>query len=149
MQLERVLALRCENENPTATYIAPEVSIGKYSIKFRYEHPTLVQSFGIEAGYIASENRLLHSGPAHLELILFKQGEIEDFFKLKDHFPATQVLESCYQLLTSVQRALPKETSISTALVETEPRGCTSFQFGPIWSPVAASENSYFVWTIT
>lgn len=149
LQQERVLALRYDNENPLPTHKAPEVIFEDQTIKFYFEHPVLAQYIGPYVGWIGSINKLLHFGPAHLELILFKQGEIEDFLKMKDHFPASQVFENCYQLLTSFQRSLPKETSSSTALVETEPRGRTSFQFGPIWSPVAASEDSYFVWTIT
>ncbi|MCP5505590.1 MAG: hypothetical protein H7A38_01750 [Chlamydiales bacterium] len=103
----------------------------------------------ISPDQLGSKRSLIHFGPAHLELILFKQREIEAFLRTKDSFPATQVFEGCYELLASFQRKLPKESSTSSALAETTPQGRTSFQFGPLWSPVANSEDSYFVWTIT
>lgn len=135
------LALRYDNED-----LSPAYKLDGVTENDRYFWHHNDQTFPDQLG---SKRSLTHFGPAHLELILFKQREIEAFLQTKDSFPATQVFEGCYELLASFQKKLPKESSTSSALAETTPQGRTSFQFGPLWSPVANSEDSYFAWTIT
>jgi hypothetical protein len=144
-----VLVLSFTDENPKPTEKHPNVSEDSNNMYwFKYSD---VLSNKIRQDQIGSKKHFLQGGPAHLELIFFKQEEIAAFLQNKNQsLSDVKAFENCYRLLTSFQTSPPTTSfSSSTALTTSDSPEKTTYQIGPMWSPIAASEDSCFVWKIT
>ncbi|MCB1071976.1 MAG: hypothetical protein KDK96_02625 [Chlamydiia bacterium] len=97
----------------------------------------------------------LNNGPAHLELLFFKIDQIQAFLKGEPTRQAEQVFQNCCELLGTLaseaesQAVVPHQQQTAMVPVEELPVDTTSFILGPIWSPVANSEDSTFNWIVT
>lgn len=97
----------------------------------------------------------LNVGPAHLELLFFKIDQVQAFLKGEPTRQAEQVFQNCCELLGTLaseaesQAVVPHQQQTTMVPAEELPVDTTSFILGPIWSPVAASEDSTFNWIVT
>lgn len=83
---------------------------------------------------------------ALLELLLFKYDEIIACLKGETTQRAKVIFDRCWTLLNQCHLNVNGKEK---AAIAHQSKGRCSVQIGPLWSPIAASEDSTFIWTIT
>ncbi len=119
-----------------------------------YNHNYLVNSVNTQTQEVKSDNtvKALNKKRAYLELLNFKLDEVVAFLKNGNAGQAKKAFQGCCDVLSSFQKELNQltENPTSTSLVKLEETiEKSSYSRGPMWSPVAASEDSFFTWHIT
>ena len=94
----------------------------------------------------------LNKSRSCLELLNFKLDEVVAFLENGNEGQAKKTFQGCCEALSSFQKGLNQltENATSTAIITPdETIEKSSYNLGPMWSPVAASEDSSFTWHIT
>ncbi len=94
----------------------------------------------------------LNKSRSCLEFLNFKLDEVVAFLKNGNEGQAKKAFQGCCDALSSFQKGLNQltENAASTAIATPdETIEKSSRSLGPMWSPVAASEDSFFTWHIT
>ncbi|HEX4839218.1 MAG TPA: hypothetical protein VFU89_02110 [Rhabdochlamydiaceae bacterium] len=94
----------------------------------------------------------LHKSRSCLELLNFKMDEVVAFLETGSKGQAEKAFQGCYTALSSFQEGINSltESTASTSLVNHNDNiEKSSYRLGPMWSPVAASEDSSFTWHMT
>ncbi len=110
---------------------------------------------GVWKTQLTTTKEHLNKGPAHLELLFFKLEQVQAFLQRKPTRQAEQVFANCCDLLGTLgseaesQAVVPHKEEAAVVPLEESPVDTTSYILGPIWSPVANSEDSTFNWIVT
>lgn len=94
----------------------------------------------------------LHKSRSCLELLNFKMDDVVAFLENGSKGQAEKAFQGCYAALSFFQNGINSltESTASTSLVNRDENiEKSSYQLGPMWSPVAASEDSSFIWHMT
>ncbi|CCB89210.1 hypothetical protein [Simkania negevensis] len=89
----------------------------------------------------------LQTGPAHLELLVFKLTQIRAFLSEGMVQRVQSDYVSCCNLLSVIHKKIEGEKGLQLVSRDAT-NGETCWILGPMWSPVVASEDSYFNWQI-
>ena len=145
-----------ENENHAT--LRPAQKNNKILTNYRGLKGEWVHEFDEEDSWkaqLTTTKELLNTGPAHLELLFFKLDQVVAFLQGEPARQADQVFTTCYELLNALaseaerQALTPHREREALVPAKDGPSDQTSFILGPIWSPVATSEDSTFNWIVT